>query len=344
MTRLSKISKRVLLTLLVFSLSLALVACGGGGGAPAPEQTGGDKQSEAPKETAFLNIATSTAGGTFYPVGGKLADMISKNISYAQATAQVTAGGVENVRLLKNKEAELAMMPGDTLHNAIQGTGEFTEDGPQQITQLAALFPSQLHIVTVDSTGIESIADLKGKRVSLGAPGSSTAIRAEIVLNAHGITLDDIKVDWTTSGEAANQILDGQIDAGFFTSGAPQAAIMDIAAKRNLRLLGIEQDVLEKIEQEHPVFAYVIPGGIYPGVDEDVPCVADMTILVCRPDLDEDLIYDITKMMWTEIEDFKSAHGVLEKNLKLENAMAQEKLAPFHPGALKYYKEVGLVD
>lgn len=291
----------------------------------------------------FLTVATSTSGGTFYVVGGKLADMITKYIPGTQATAAVTAGGVENARQLKNKRTDIAFMPGDTLHNAVNGLAEF-KGVKIPMLQIAALYPTPLQIVALEKSGIKSIADLKGKRVSLGAPGSSTAVRGEIVLKAHGLSLNDIKVDKTTSSESATQLLDGQMDAGVYSSGAPMAAIMDVASKTKIVLLSVTPEAMQKIEQEHPdLFRLVIPGRTYPNAEAPATCVASMTILVARPDLDENLVYQITKMLFERRADFVTAHKVLAADFALEKAMSQQRLAPFHPGALRYYKEKKVV-
>jgi uncharacterized protein len=291
----------------------------------------------------FLSIATSTSGGTFYAVGGKLADMITKHVPDTQATAEVTAGGVENARQIKNKKTNIAMMPGDTLYNAVNGLAEFSS-GKIPIDQIAALYPTPLQILALERSGIKTVADLKGKRVSIGAPGSSTAVRAEIVLKANGLTLNDIRVDKTTSGEASTQLLDRQIDAAFYASGAPMAAIMDVASKEPVRLIPVSPESMAKIHQEHPdLFELVIKAGTYPKVDLPTPCVANMAILVCRPDLNEELVYQVTRMIFEKRDDFITAHKSLAIDFSLQNAMSQPKLAPFHPGALRYYKEKGLV-
>lgn len=317
---------------LTVGMSLLLVACG------STAQSGGQAGGKT-----FLNVATSTSGGTFYAVGGKLADMITKNVPNAQANAEVTAGGVENARLLKNKKTDIALMPGDTLLNAVKGQGEFKE-GKIDITQITALYPTPLQIVALEKSGIKTINDLKGKKVSIGAPGSSTAIRAEIILKANGLTLNDIKVDSTTSGEASTQLLDRQVDAAFFASGAPMAAIMDVASKEKINLLTISDEAMAKIENEHPdLFKLVVKAGTYPNQDKDTTCVANMAILVCRPDLSEDLVYNITKMMFEQRSEFITAHKSLAEDFKLESAMSQQKITAIHPGALKYYKEKGLV-
>jgi uncharacterized protein len=291
----------------------------------------------------FLSIATSTSGGTFYAVGGKLADMITKYVPDTQATAEVTAGGVENARQIKNKKTNIAMMPGDTLYNAVNGLAEFGS-GKIPIDQIAALYPTPLQIVALERTGIKTVPDLKGKRVSIGAPGSSTAVRAEIVLKAHGMTLNDIRVDKTTSGEASTQLLDRQIDAAFYASGAPMAAIMDVAAKEPIRLIPVASESMAKMNRDHPdLFELVIKAGTYPKVDTPTPCVANMAVLVCRPDLNPELVYQVTKMIFEKRDDFITSHKALAKDFSLDNAMSQPKLAPFHPGALRYYKEKGIV-
>jgi uncharacterized protein len=291
----------------------------------------------------FLSIATSTSGGTFYAVGGKLADMITKYVPDTQATAEVTAGGVENARQIKNKKTNIALMPGDTLYNAVNGQAEFSS-GKIPIDQIAALYPTPLQIVALERSGIRTVADLKGKRVSIGAPGSSTAVRAEIVLKANGLTLNDIDVDKTTSGEAATQLLNRQIEAAFFSSGAPMAAIMDVASKETIRLIPVSPEAMAKIDREHPyLFELVIKARTYPKVDTPAACVANMSMLVCRPDLSVELVYQVTKMILEKRDDFITAHKAVAQDFSLENAVSQVKLAPFHPGALKYYREKGLL-
>lgn len=291
----------------------------------------------------FLNIATSTTGGTFYSVGGNLAHMITKYVPNTQATAEATAGGVENARLLKKKNAALATMPGDALHNAVNGIGEFKKDGKIEIMQIAALFQTPLQIVAMKKSNIKTIKDLKGKKVSIGAPGSSTAVRAEIVLKAHGLTLKDIKANHTTSTEAANEMTDGRIDAAVFASGAPMAAIMGIATLSEIVMLSVEPDAMARIEKEHPDLArYVLKAKVYKGVDTDTLCVANTAILAVRPDLDTDLVYQITKMIFEKRDEFVSVHKAMtEFNDKV--AFSQAGVAPFHPGAVKYFKEKGLM-
>ncbi len=298
----------------------------------------------ASTERVFLNIATSTTGGTFYAVGGNLAHMIGKYIPNTQATAEATAGGVENARLFKNKKANLATMPGDTLYNAVNGISEFKNDGKIAISQIAALYETPLQIVTLKKTNIKSIKDLKGKKVSIGAPGSSTAIRTEIVLKAHGMTLKDIRPDSTTSTEAANEMTDGRIDAAFFASGAPMAAIMSIATQQPIVMLSVEPDAMAKIEKEHPdLIKNVLKVGVYKGVDTETVCVANMAILSSHPDLSSDLVYQITKMIFEKKDEFVAAHKSLADSFNEKTAISQANVTPFHPGALKYYKEKGLI-
>ena len=291
----------------------------------------------------FLNIATSTTGGTFYAVGGNLAHMITKYVPNTQVTAEATAGGVENARLLRKKNADLATMPGDALLNAVNGIGEFKKDGKIQILQIAALFQTPLQIVAMKRSNIKAIKDLKGKKVSIGAPGSSTAVRAEIVLLAHGLTLKDIRPSHTTSTEAADEMTDGRIDAAVFASGAPMAAIMGIATLHDIVMLSVEPEAMAKIEKEHPDLArYVLKARVYRGVDSDTICVSNTAILTCRPDLSTDLVYQITKMIFEKRGEFVSPHKAMSE-FDEKVAFSQANVTPFHPGALKYYKEKGLL-
>ncbi len=327
--------KKLIGTMLVLALVLGIVVGDGfGASTPAPKATG----------KTFLNIVTSTTGGTFYAVGGNLAYMISKHVPNVQATAEATAGGVENARLIKNKKASLATMPGDTLYNAVNGISEFKNDGKIAISQIAALYETPLQIVTMKKSNINSIRDLKGKKVSIGAPGSSTAIRAEIVLKAHGLTLKDIKPDSTTSTEAADQMTDGRIDAAFFASGAPMSTIMSLATKDKIVMLSVEPDAMTKIEKEHPdLIKIVLKAGVYKGVDTETVCVANMAILSCDPGLNKDLVYQITKMIFEKKGEFVAAHKALAVSFNEKTAISQANVTPFHPGALQYYKEKGLI-
>lgn len=295
----------------------------------------------SPGKTQFLNISTSTSGGTFYIVGGKIADMINGHLEGYQATAEVTAGGVENARLLKNGETDLAFFPGDTLYNAVNGLGEFEADGKIAINNLAGLYSSPMQIVVLEKSGIKSIADLKGKKVSIGAPGSSTAVRAEIVLNAHGVTLDDIVMDTTTSSEASTLLNDGMIDCAFFTAGAPSSAIMDVASKNKIAMLPITDEAMKKISAEHPyLYAFNVDADVYPNVPA-FTCIASASNLGVSPDMDEQLAYDITKMLFENFDEFAAVHKSIKEEFTLEFATSQGQLAPYHPGAIKYYKEVG---
>lgn len=326
--------RRILTVLTCLVLAFSLVVSGCSSSTPATP-------SAPAKSKVFLNISTSTSGGTFYIVGGKIADMINKHIENVQATAEVTAGGVENARLLKAGETDIAFFPGDTLYNAVNGLGEFQKDGKIAIQNLAGLYDSPMQIVVLKKSGIKSIAELKGKKVSLGAPGSSTAVRAEIILKAHGLTLKDIVVDTTTSSESSTLLNDGMIDCAFFTSGAPASAIMDIAAKNPITMLPITDEAMKAINTEYPyLHAFNVPADVYPNVPA-FTCIASSANLCVSPKMDEQLAYEITKMLFENFDEFAAVHKSIKNEFNLKNATSQGDLASYHPGAIRYYKEVG---
>jgi uncharacterized protein len=294
-----------------------------------------------------LVIATSTIGGAYYPIGGKLAGLWSKAVPGVEVTAQVTAGGVENVRLLSGDKVELAIVPSDMAYNASQGLSPFLDKDkkpkPEKLEFICNLNPSVVHFLALQESPIKTVRDVKGKRVAVGAPGSSVEVRSKLILEAYGYKYDrDVKPVFVGAEESTQILKDGLADAACLTAGIPTAAVIDIATFKPIKLMAIDDDIIGKLLKEAPyMMRFIIPKNTYKGIDYDCTTVAVTGQLYASPKLSSDLVYKITKAMFENIEEVRAAHGST-KLWNKEFALGL-KITPFHPGAEKYYKEAGLI-
>jgi uncharacterized protein len=289
-----------------------------------------------------LSIATGGTGGVYYPMGGGLANIISKYIPEAEATAEVTAASVDNCLLVGAKKADMAFVMGDVGYDAAAGKAKFKDKLPLQT--LAVLYPNNMHIVTVEGKGIETVADLKGKRFSSGAPGSGTEVKCLRVLEASGINPDkDITRDRLGASESAGALKDGKIDAYCWDGGIPTASITDLGATPGIKLKLINHgDAVPKMTEKFgPLYDQgVIPAKSYPGQEKDVTIAVVWNILVCNADMKEDIAYKIVQTLFDKKDELVAVHKEAQ-NLNLESQKTGSPL-PFHPGAAKYFKEKGI--
>ncbi|CEP68988.1 TRAP transporter solute receptor, TAXI family [Moorella glycerini] len=334
----------MLLVITITVLALTLTACQSNkpsdnkGSVPAKQETG-SKQPAAPKKATQLIVATADIQGSYYPVGNGMAELMTKYEPSINLSVQTTAGGVENARLINSKSADLAFFPSDTLHQAVKGLKPF--DKKIKINQVMAVFETPLQFAVLKDSGIKTFADLKGKRCAVNAKGSSIEVRARLTLEAAGITYDDIKPFYVPSSQAIEMFSNNQIDMAVFSGAVPNAAVMDLASKYNIDLLSVPDDVIAKIAEKDPtLFKQIIPANTYKGIDKNVATVGNTTIIGCAPDLAEDIVYRIVKTILTHKDEFKAFHGAL-KGFN-ENVAASKPFAPWHPGAVKYFKEAGI--
>jgi len=294
-------------------------------------------------ERQFVAIATGGTGGTYYPLGGALAQMLSNNVEGLIVTAQSSNASVANCNLISRGQIETGFSQANTTYWCYTATGILKDSQPiTNLRGIASLYPETIHIVATKASGINTIEDLKGKKVGVGAPNSGTAADAEIILNAHGITFDDIKADFLSFNEVAQRLIDGQIDAGFTTAGFPTSSIINIATKRDIVLIPISAEKIKELTEAIPYYgATVIPGGLYKGVDEDVPALATPALWICDAKLSPTLVYKMTKALWEHRDVLEKVHSQ-GKNITLETAIDGIGI-PLHPGAELYYKEVGLI-
>ncbi|WP_134685724.1 TAXI family TRAP transporter solute-binding subunit [Brevibacillus migulae] len=335
--------KRSLFVSLALLLSMSLLSACGGGGGQQNNAGGGGGEAQQPAASANdpkqLIIATGGTGGTYYPLGGGMADQITKNVGVT-ATAQSTGASAENMRLIRDQGADIAFTQSDIAEYANKGTAMFEQDGKIETFQaIGALYNETIQIVVSPDSGINTVADLKGKRVSVGAPGSGTEKNAEQILEAYGLKFEDVQLQRLSFADSAKAIQDGQLDAAFQTAGTPTAAITELAATKGVKIIPVDADKIDAIIAKYPFYTKdTIPGNTYQTVSQDVTTVAVKSMLVVRSDLSEDLVYKITKSIYENVDKLGHAKA---KEIKLENALSGVSL-PVHPGAKKFFDEKGV--
>jgi len=295
----------------------------------------------APAKTNMI-LATGGTSGTYYPYGGAMAQIFNSKIPNMNVTAQATGASVENLKLLGQNEAELAIVQNDMLDYAFNGTEAFEGGKIENLRGIATLYPEIVQIVASPDSGITSVKDMKGKKVSVGAPGSGVEANARQIFDATGLTYNDMNVSYLSFSESADALKDKHIEAFFVTSGIPNAAIQDITAQNDIVMVSLPDDVIAALTQKYPFFVeYTIPAGTYKGQTSDVKTVAVMATLATNSQASEDVIYNITKTLFENQPELAQAHAK-GAELVLEKAV-QGISIPFHPGAEKYFKEKGLL-
>lgn len=293
--------------------------------------------SSSPKK--IISIGTAGTGGSMYVIGGGMAKILAKYAGI-EATAEVTGGSVENCKLLNKREMDIAFAMGDVAYDAYNGIGVFKEK--MKILALFGIYTNRLHFVTLESTGIEKISDLKGKRVAVGPPGSGTEVKVKLILGEYGLVYHkDFKPEFISFNEAIEALKDGNIDAAIVSAAPPVPAIVNLSVTHKIKLLPVEEDMLQRISKKYP---YYIPdwikAGTYKGVDSDVRAIAIKGVIICRDDLEEELAYTITKTILEHRDELELVH-VAAKEITLENAIPTP--IPLHPGSVRYLKEKGLL-
>lgn len=286
----------------------------------------------------FLNIATGGTAGTYYPIGGAMAEILNKAIPGMNASAQSTGATVANINMLKEGSVDLAIVQNDITYYAVNGTEMFKDKKVENLRGIAALYPETCQIVTLEATGIKSIADLKGKRVAVGAAGSGAEANARQILAAYAMSYDDIDEQYLSFGEAASALKDGNVDAAFVTAGFPTAAVQDITSQKKVRLLPIDDDKADALIAKYPFYTKTkIPAGVYADFDEEISGIAVMAILIATDNVDDKLGYDITKALFDNLEKLQASHSAAKQITRqsVKNGMSIE----LNAGAERYYKE-----
>lgn len=290
----------------------------------------------------FMSIATAGVTGTYYPIGGAIAAAVTKG-GKINCTAESANGSVPNINLVENKEIEMAMAQNDVVYWAYNGQMMFEGQPKKSIRCVAALYPEQVHIAIAKGLNVKTIDDIKGKRVSLGAPGSGAHADSAAIFDIAGIDekKDFASVTYADMSGMANRFKDEQLDIGFAVGGVPLPAFMEVALTKGLDILNFDDAFLDKLVAKYPFFVKSkIPAGSYEGVGEvNTPSV--VAILIANESAPDDDIYNFLTAMYENIEDIQNAHSAA-KGISLETATEGLPI-PIHPGAEKFFKEKGIM-
>ena len=287
-------------------------------------------------------IATGPTAGVYYPMGGGMADVLTKYVPGLNATAGTTAGSVANLQLMANKKADIGFSMADASWDAYKGQEKFT-GAAVPLRALMVLYPNRMHVVTIDGTGINRIADLKGKRVSTGAVNSATEVMAARLLEAHGMTVKDFQQERLDPGKSADAIKDRKLDAFFWVGGVPTSAVTDLAATPGVKLKLLDHDDgVDGMNKKYgPLYVKdAIPAKSYPGQDTPNRIATVWNVLVARADMPDQVAYNIVKTMFERKEDMVRVHGEA-RNFDMRYQTGNAAVIPFHPGAAKYLAEKG---
>ncbi len=291
-----------------------------------------------------IDIATGGTGGVYYPLGGGIANVLSKYVPGVQATARVTGGSVDNLKLIGSEQSEVALVMVDAALTALKGEDKFVGN-KVEVRTLMVLYPNRMHVVSVEGTGIEKMADIKGKRVSTGSPGSATEIMAFRVIEAAGLDKDkDMKRERLGVAESVNALKDRKIDAFFWVGGIPTAAVTDLGATPSLGKIKLidHADTVGKMNAKYGnlYITGVIKAGSYPGQDKDNAIAVVWNILVANEKMSDQDAYNIVKTIFDKKADIVAVHREAE-NFVLQNQLKGNSPIPWHPGAAKYFTEMG---
>jgi len=316
--------KKALYTVLVICMAVCLVFAG-----------------PAVAKKTFLTIGTGSPGGCYYPLGGGMSVIVQKTIDGVRCAAESTGASVENSRLVGIGDTDMGMVMGSVAYKATMGLKPFNKKYP--LVALFQMYPAPEHIVTTKQSGIKTIADLKGKKVSIDVPGSGCSTMAKAILEAAGFDLEkDLKLANLSQSESVQALKDGIVDACFFNFAYPGSAVMDIAATRDLVLVPVDKMFADKVVEKYPYYLQVtIPKGAYDDVDYDVLCMGDSNVMVANKDMPDDIAYKVVKAIYSNVNEGKYAliniHPIAAQ---LTPANAVNSPIALHPGAAKYFKEV----
>ncbi len=291
--------------------------------------------------TTFVTIGSGGVGGTYYPLGGVMAELLTQGGVDIKATSRSTAASKENCRLVASNKAQLGMTMGSTLYQAYTGTEAFEADGKLPLLTLMHMYAAPQHLVTTSKTGIKKFEDIRGKKVSLGAQGGGDQLLSLMILAAAGWDADkDIRKQQLSQPEAVTALKDGNIDAAFFNFAVPGSAIMEIAAVRDVVIIPLPDEVIDKLVAKHPfLMPFTIDKGTYQDQNEDVKTIADGNFLCVNPKLPEQVAYDMVKIF---IEQKEAIIKVCPQAVDFTPEKSGVGSIPFHSGAAKYFSENGV--
>ncbi|MDR1831668.1 MAG: TAXI family TRAP transporter solute-binding subunit [Fusobacteriaceae bacterium] len=285
----------------------------------------------------FITVATGPSSGIYFPIGAAFAEALKAG-GY-KTSSQSTGASAQNITMIQKGEAEIAIAMQDSVMQAYEGYGAY-KTADKNLRAMMRLWPNYVQLVTLEGTGIKSPADLKGKRVGVGAPNSGVELNARMIYEAYGLTYEDSKVDYLSYGEAIDQMKNGQCDAAFVTSGLPNGTVMELATQYKMVIVPIDGAGRDGLVSKYPFFAKtVIPAGTYNN-KEDVQSVFVYNIMLVSKELSDEVVYDMMKVIFENIATIKASHNAADKNIDVTFGV-EDVTIPLHDGAAKYWKEAG---
>ena len=337
--------KKLIAILLVLVMVLAVAACGSKEAATETKTDSGaaaslkEKAANFDRKNQFLTVGTGPTSGIYFPIGGAFATAL-KDYGY-QTSAESTNASGQNIQNILKGDCEIAIAMQDSVMQAYTASGAYKDQpAATDLRALMRLWPNYVQLVTTANTGIKSVEDLRGKRVGVGAASSGVRYNAEMVLNAYGITFDDITPDYLGYGEAIDNMKNGQCDAVFVTSGIPNATVTSLGVEYDMVIIPIDGEGREKLVSEYPYYTKtVIPAGTYNN-KEDVEGIFVYNIMLVRKDLPDEMVYDLLVGIFENISTIKASHNAANKNIDITFGVGDIQL-PLHPGAEQFWKDNG---
>ncbi|MEA4816110.1 MAG: TAXI family TRAP transporter solute-binding subunit [Lachnospiraceae bacterium] len=320
--------------------TLAFSGCTSASKSETPATNGTKTEEKATKTN--LKMATGGTSGTYYAYGGVVGQVISEKTGIS-FDVQSTGASAANIRLINDNEVQIAIVQNDVMHYAYNGTDLFDGEELKNFSSVAAVYAEVCQLVASADSGINSVADLKGKKVSVGDAGSGVEFNAKQIMNAYGVTFDDITKQNLSFADSANAMKDGKVDAFFCTAGAPTTAVMELSSTNDIKIIDITGAEAEALIKDYPFYtAYTISKDTYKGMEKDATTIAVKATFIANNDVAEDVIYEFTKALFENKDEITAGHA---KGAELDSGYAVEGISvPFHPGAEKYYKEAGVLN
>ncbi|MCA0992240.1 TAXI family TRAP transporter solute-binding subunit [Pseudalkalibacillus hwajinpoensis] len=331
--------KTKMLATLLIALAMIISACGGG------NSVGGNSGEESSGSSQSLVFGTGGTSGSYYPIGGALKPILEQSDLVGNITVESTGASVANIQNIQDGLNQMAVVMSDVAYDAVEGKGQF-EGKKVDIKALAGMYPNVVQIVATKDSGIKTVEDLKGKKVGVGKVGSGVEQSAQKVLEAVDYTYDDLsKVTHTGYADSVQEMKNGNLDAAFFTSGVPNSNITDLMQQNEITFVEIKGETAEALKEKYPFYKdYKIPAGDEAkyNLENEIVTVGIQNMIIVSPDLDEELVKDMTKRYYEYLGSDEVAVGVLKQLDRDE--IAKDLITPLHPGAKAFYEEQGILE
>jgi len=299
---------------------------------------GGKTKADINRAQEFITVGTGPTSGIYFPIGGAFAEAL-KTVGY-RTSSQATGASAENILMITRGEAEIAIAMQDSVMQAYEGFGAYEGRPHPNLKALMRLWPNYVQLVTLKSSGIESVADLKGKRVGVGAANSGVELNARMIYEAYGLTYEDSRVDYLSYGEAIDQMKNGQCDAAFVTSGLPNGTVIELATSYDMVVVPIDGEGRDNLAEKYPFFSKaIIPEDTYNN-KEDVETVFVYNIMLVNDELSEELVYDMLTVIFDNIDGIKASHNAANMHIDISFGVEDIRI-PLHSGAAKFWQENG---